>query len=246
MSKNNSPNTDFASDLEPAFSPETTEDQQIPTSILPSTDRLTSPQSSPEAVDVDQVESSIQAKQIGDRIRRLRTRRSMGLVELGTRTGLSASFLSQLETGRVIPTVRNLARIALTFNKDLAYFFRDDQPLTFRTMRRGERIRIHRNSDGAPSFFSESMHSLVSDGQLVPCIAEFEKNTSEATFKPKIFDGVEFTFIMEGTLILNSEGETATLNVGDIAWLDGTRKRTYCCPSGIAAKAMIITRHTHR
>ena len=57
------------------------------------------PLSSPDTVDAEQVELSIQAKQIGDRIRRLRTRRSMGLVELGTRTGLSASFLSQLETG---------------------------------------------------------------------------------------------------------------------------------------------------
>ena len=153
---------------------------------------VSSPQrgASADAVDAEQVETSIQAKQIGDRIRRLRTRRSMGLVELGTRTGLSASFLSQLETGRVIPTVRNLARIALTFNKDLAYFFRDDAPLTFRKLRRGERIRIHRNSDAAPSFFSESMHSLVTDGHMVPCIAEFERADTEAVFKPKIIDGV--------------------------------------------------------
>lgn len=199
----------------------------------------------PDAVDADQVEASIQAKQIGDRIRRLRTRKSMGLVELGTRTGLSASFLSQLETGRVIPTVRNLARIALTFHKDLAYFFRDEAPLTFRTMRQSERIRIHRNNDAAPSFFSESMHSLVSDSQMVPCIAEFTVADTDALFKPKIFDGIEFTFVMEGMLVIHSEGETATLKAGDIVWLDGTRKRHYCCPAGTVAKAMIITRHMH-
>ncbi len=207
-------------------------------------DELTSA-SSPDTVDADQVELSIRAKQIGDRIRRLRTRRSMGLVELGTRTGLSASFLSQLETGRVIPTVRNLARIALTFNKDLAYFFRDDQPLTFRTMRRGERVRIHRNSDAAPSFFSESMHALITDGGLVPCIAEFEKSDKDAVFKPKMFEGVEFTFVIDGTLVLASEGEVVSLGAGDIAWVEGTRKRTYCCPPGNPARAMIITRHTH-
>ena len=39
----------------------------------------------------------------------------MGLVELGRHTGLSASFLSQLETGRVVPTLRNLARVAMVF-----------------------------------------------------------------------------------------------------------------------------------
>lgn len=220
----------------------TTEDIEAP---MPLDAEATSPVSSPDTVDADQVELSIQAKQIGDRIRRLRTRRSMGLVELGTRTGLSASFLSQLETGRVIPTVRNLARIALTFNKDLAYFFRDDQPLTFRTMRRGERVRIHRNSDAAPSFFSESMHALVTDGQLVPCIAEFEKSDTDALFKPKIFEGVEFTFVIEGRLVLSSEGEVVPLEAGDIAWVEGTRKRTFCCPAGTHARAMIITRHSH-
>lgn len=198
-----------------------------------------------DTVDVEQVESSIQAKQIGERIRRLRSKRSMGLVELGTRTGLSASFLSQLETGRVVPTVRNLARIAMTFGKDLSYFFRDDQPVTFRTVRRNERVRIHQNANAAASFFSESMHALVPDSQMIPCFAEFERSDEDALFRPKKFDGVEFTYILEGRLILSSEAEMATLEVGDVVWLDGSRKRHYCCPAGTEAKAMIITRHAH-
>ena len=197
-----------------------------------------------DTVNPDQVETSIQAKQIGERIRRLRTRRSMGLVELGTRTGLSASFLSQLETGRVVPTVRNLARIAMTFGKDLSYFFREDQPAPFRIMRSTERIRLHRASDATPAFTSESMHSLVSDGQMVPCLAEFNYSERDEIFRPKIFDGVEFTFVLEGPVILNTENESTTLQSGDAAWLDGTRKRHYCCPAGMQAKAMIITRHS--
>ena len=48
-----------------------------------------------DAVETEKVEQYIDDKFIGERIRRLRLKRSMGLVELGTRTGLSASFLSQ-------------------------------------------------------------------------------------------------------------------------------------------------------
>ncbi len=199
-------------------------------------------QTGADMVDPEQVELSIQAKQIGDRIRRLRTRRGMGLVELGTQTGLSASFLSQLETGRVVPTVRNLARIAMTFGKDLAYFFREDQPAPFRIMRSGERIRLHRASDATPAFLSESMHALVADGQMVPCIAEFSLSDKDEIFRPKTFDGVEFTFVMQGPMILTADNDTTTLQTGDVAWLDGTRKRHYCCPAGVHAKAMIITR----
>ncbi len=74
-------------------------------------------------VDTETTERFIAEKHIGERIKRLRLKKSMGLVELGRHTGLSASFLSQLETGRVVPTLRNLARIAMVFSKDLSYFF---------------------------------------------------------------------------------------------------------------------------
>jgi DNA-binding XRE family transcriptional regulator len=74
-------------------------------------------------VDPETAERFIAEKRIGERIKRLRLKKSMGLVELGKHTGLSASFLSQLETGRVVPTLRNLSRIAMVFSKDLSYFF---------------------------------------------------------------------------------------------------------------------------
>ena len=58
-------------------------------------------------VDAASVERMIESNSVGARIKQLRLKRSMGLVELGSKTGLSASFLSQLETGRVVPTLRN-------------------------------------------------------------------------------------------------------------------------------------------
>src|ERR1700761_7838355 len=95
--------------------------------------------------DASSVDASIEAKGIGQRIRKLRLKRSMGLVELGKQTGLSASFLSQLETGRVIPTLRNLARISLVFGKDLNHFFDANDPhahRVFRIQRNKDRVRL--------------------------------------------------------------------------------------------------------
>src|SRR5579862_9481681 len=82
--------------------------------------------------DPETAERFIEEKHIGERIRRLRLKKSMGLVELGKHTGLSASFLSQLETGRVVPTLRNLARISMVFGKDLSYFFESEPHTVFR------------------------------------------------------------------------------------------------------------------
>ncbi len=195
-----------------------------------------------DVVQPDQVEASIETKQIGERIRRLRMRRSMGLVELGKKTGLSASFLSQLETGRVVPTVRNLARIAITFGKDLSYFFRSEQPVSFRIMHKSERVRLQRSAGGNSTFLSESMSSLISDQSMVPCIAEFRGETDEVAFRPRVFEGIEFTMVMEGCLTLTSESEKRVLEPGDVAWLDAQRKREYTCEPGMHARAIIITR----
>ena len=93
-------------------------------------------------VDTETAENFISEKRIGERIKRLRLKKSMGLVELGRHTGLSASFLSQLETGRVVPTLRNLARIAMVFSKDLSYFFETDPQSVFRVHRRKDRVRL--------------------------------------------------------------------------------------------------------
>src|SRR6202051_103341 len=91
-----------------------------------------------DTVDEATAEASLGAKNIGEKIRR----RSMGLVELGQEVGLSASFLSQLETGRVVPTLRNLARIAMVFSKDLSYFFEPEPQTLFRVHRRKDRVRL--------------------------------------------------------------------------------------------------------
>lgn len=214
--------------------------------IVMRVDQATSPADAVDVVEAEQVESAIEAKQIGERIRRLRMRRSMGLVELGVKTGLSASFLSQLETGRVVPTVRNLARVAMTFGKDLSYFFRDEQPVSFRVMRQYERVRLQRTTGTSSTFLSESMSALVTDQSMVPCIAEFRGQSEEVVFRPRIFEGVEFTFVTEGCLTLVSEAERRILEPGDVVWIDATRKRQYTCDSGTQAKAIIITRaHKH-
>src|ERR1700757_960774 len=124
-------------------------------------------------VDTETTEKFIAEKHIGERIKRLRLKKSMGLVELGKHTGLSASFLSQLETGRVVPTLRNLARIAMVFSKDLAYFFETEPQPLFRVHRRRERVRLPQTGTDHPAYFFESLGYLVPDRHMDPYYAEF-------------------------------------------------------------------------
>src|ERR1700684_1561798 len=122
-------------------------------------------------VDPETAERFIAEKRIGERIRRLRLKKSMGLVELGKHTGLSASFLSQLETGRVVPTLRNLARIAMVFSKDLSHFFETEPSAMFRVHRRKERVRMPQTGAEPPSYTFESLGYMVADRHMDPYFA---------------------------------------------------------------------------
>jgi transcriptional regulator with XRE-family HTH domain len=165
----------------------------------------------------------------------------MGLVDLGKRTGLSASFLSQLETGRVVPTLRNLARICMVFGKDLAYFFREDQSNCFRISEARKRIRLVRGDKEFPSVIAESLSSLVPDRSIVPCLAEFLPGAEVDSFHAQTAPGLELIYVIEGSLDIATEAGERQLEVGDVAWIDANTKRQYRCRGQKPAKTMIVT-----
>lgn len=204
-----------------------------------------SPETDITVVDPARVEQQIDERLIGERIRSLRLRRSMGLVELGRLTGLSASFLSQLETGRVVPTIRNLARIAIVFEKDLSIFFKLDKRVAFRRLSKNDRIPITKKQKQKARFVSQSLSSLIPDRHIVPCLAEFLPNGEECEFTPKVFRGTEFVYVLEGHLEITTHTEKRLLETGDVLWVDASATRQYLCYGDNTARALIITEHPH-
>jgi transcriptional regulator with XRE-family HTH domain len=194
-----------------------------------------------DTVDEATAEASIQAKRIGEKIRRLRLKRSMGLVELGQEVGLSASFLSQLETGRVVPTLRNLARIALVFKKDFSYFLSEETDALFRVSRAKDRIRLPVGEKAEPFLLSESMSILIPDRNVVPCVAHFLPGVEGGAFHPPPSPGLELVYVMQGPLVLWTESRTELLETQDSVWIDRNTKRLYRCHEDKPARALIIT-----
>ncbi len=204
---------------------------------------LPEPLQEPVSVQVDgeAAESFIAEKRIGERIKYLRLKKSMGLVELGRHTGLSASFLSQLETGRVVPTLRNLARIAMVFSKDLSYFF-DPEPMTlFRTHRAKDRVRLPQSGVDDPAYFFESLGYLVPDRQLDPYFAEFlpKKPGREARAHQHI--GAEFLYLLTGKLDVQHGEVTHHVEAGDAVYFDANTIHSYQCAGDEPATALIVT-----
>src|ERR1700733_6699296 len=194
-----------------------------------------------DTVDAATEETSIETKKIGEKIRRLRLRRSMGLVELGQQVGLSASFLSQLETGRVVPTLRNLARIALVFKKDFSYFLSEETDAIFRVSRAKDRIRLPVGEKADPFLLSESMSVLIPDRNVVPCIAHFLPGVEGGAFHPPLTPGLELVYVIQGPLVVWTESRTEVLETEDSVWIDRNTRRLYRCEEDKPARALIIT-----
>jgi transcriptional regulator with XRE-family HTH domain len=192
------------------------------------------------SVDPDAAESLLEAARLGERIKKLRLKRSMGLVELGRKTGLSASFLSQLETGRVVPTLRNLSRIALVFEKDLSYFFDSGEQRVFRVQRKKDRVRLPVGTP-KPDYIAESFGILVPEGGLRPCMAEFLPGEDRAAFAPHLYAGIEMVYVLSGVLEVQRKGEPHELGERDVLYVSGETPRTYRCVGDTPAQALIIS-----
>jgi transcriptional regulator with XRE-family HTH domain len=194
-------------------------------------------------IDPASAESFIAEKRIGERIKRLRLKKSMGLVELGRHTGLSASFLSQLETGRVVPTLRNLARIAIVFSKDLSWFFEPEPHTLFRMHKKSERVRLPQTGVDDPTYFFESLGFMVPDRTLDPYYAEFLPLKKSQEVRPHVHPGSEFLYVLSGELEIRHSDKINTLEAGDSVYFDASTPHSYRCTSKTPAAVILVTMH---
>jgi transcriptional regulator with XRE-family HTH domain len=199
----------------------------------------------PPAVTPEAAESLLEARQLGDRIKFLRQRKQMGLVELGRYTGLSASFLSQLETGRVVPTLRNLARIAMVFSRDLSYFFEPEEPELFRIVRAGERQRLPQTGADEPGYFFESLGQVpgfeAAGQKIVPYIAEFVPLGDSRQPRAHQHSGTEFLYMLSGKLRLTHDDKQDFLEAGDAVYFHSSATHSYERIGDEICTALIIT-----
>ena len=141
---------------------------------------------------------------IGDKLRALRLKKKMGLVELGRHTGLSAAMLSKVERGKLFPTLPTLLRIALVFSVGLEYFFSDDQKRhVVGIVRRAERKRFPERPDGRDiSFYFESLDFAAVERKLNAYYAEFQP-LQPGKARLHHHTGVEFLSVLRGKLELH-------------------------------------------
>ena len=203
------------------------------------------PPGSPSDPDADSpgnraVERSIAAFNIGDKLRKLRLKKKISLVDLGKHTGLSPSMLSQLENGKLVPTLPTLTRIAMVFDVGLDHFFTDrSKQKVFAIVRAAERMQFpERAGTPDPAYFFECLAFSAQEKALQAYLATFPAR--ESTSQTHFHEGSEFLFVTEGTLGLNIHGEEHILAQGDSVYFDASEAHSYRCAGTSQAVALVI------
>lgn len=190
----------------------------------------------------DTIRRVLSGYDLGQKLRQLRLRKKIALTDLGRHTGLSASMLSQLENGKLIPTLPTLARIALVFDVGLEHFFSEKkQKRLFSIVRAEDRLRFPDLPDSpVPGYFFEVLTFGAPQKSLSCYLAEFPaRNSDEPCLHSH--EGSEFIHVIEGMLTISYQGEEYTLRAGDSVYFDSSEPHSYCGKSDAAAKALVVT-----
>jgi transcriptional regulator with XRE-family HTH domain len=177
---------------------------------------------------LDTIQQGLGRYSIGEKLRALRLRKSMGLVELSKHTGLSAALLSKLERGKLFPTLPTLLRIAMVYSVGLEYFFTDERKRrVVSVVRREDRVRFPERpgTQEAPYFF-ESLDYKANDRKLSAYVAEFQELPAEKA-KPHQHAGVELLYVMKGSLTIKIGSEEFQLEAEDAIYFDSAVLHSY-------------------
>ena len=189
----------------------------------------------------DTITKGLKNYAIGSKLRHLRLRKSMGLVELGKHTGLSPALLSKLERDLMHPTLPTLLRIALVFSVGLEYFFNPAPKPVLAIVRRKERLRFPDSADGCNvAYYFESLDFPVPNRQLNSYLAEFEP-IDEGKGRLHEHPGIELLYVLSGRLELRIGADQNELSEGDSIYFDATVPHGYRKKGSKRTAALVVT-----
>jgi transcriptional regulator with XRE-family HTH domain len=157
---------------------------------------------------------------LGERIKRLRGERDLQQRQLAEKAGLTPSMVSQIESGRLSPSLNTLGKIASAFGVPIAALF-DGKPagsivISHKRTTRSSRSTAPRSVGpcSAPGSFKGKIRAVVST--LGPKSRGF--TTEKVIIKP---GQLKLFYVLEGKVALHYDGDRHLLEAGDSALLDG-------------------------
>jgi transcriptional regulator with XRE-family HTH domain len=148
-------------------------------------------------------------EQISKKIKELRMKGGMTLKELSEITGLSVSFLSQIERGSTSLAITSLKSIADAFNVPMSYFFEEYENQNYIVKKDDQKQFTISGSNICYTRLSGDFPQRKMEILLVnlPPISTYIEKTSHS--------GEEFHYILKGVVVFKIDQKEYVLKEGD-------------------------------
>ncbi len=156
---------------------------------------------------------------IGRQVRRYRKQLGLTITEMCDRTGLSAGMMSKIENGNTSPSLATLRSLSTALNVPVTSLFREfeeQRDATF--VKAGQGLAIERRGTRAGHQYQLLGHSVHSDVSVEPYLITLEKKSE--VFPIFQHAGVEFIYVLEGSMIYRHLNATYSLTPGDSLFFD--------------------------
>ena len=156
---------------------------------------------------------------IGRQVRRYRKQLGLTITEMCERTGLSAGMVSKIENGNTSPSLATLRSLATALNVPVTSLFREfeeQRDATF--VKAGQGLAIERQGTRAGHQYSLLGHSVHSEVSVEPYLITLDKDSD--VFPIFQHAGVEFLYILEGSMVYRHLNATYTMTPGDSLFFD--------------------------
>jgi transcriptional regulator with XRE-family HTH domain len=156
---------------------------------------------------------------LGRRLHEIRLRRGLKLTELGEATGLSHSFLSQVENSLTYPSVSTLWEIAEALDSTPAELLAEPSGAEPFVVRSGEG-RVFSAADDQPDAVVRA-HSSAHHLKTATVLGRFDVTSTMS------HDGEEFVYVIAGVLEITIDKNPIRLEAGDSIVFDSSRPHHY-------------------
>jgi len=147
-------------------------------------------------------------------IRKLRKSRKMKLSDLGTKTRLSVSFLSQVERGLINPSINSLRKIASALDTPLSSFFDEPKLAEGPVVRKKDRRILHQKD----SRLTYQLLSPDHNHNIELLLTQLEVGVN-STDSPMAHKGDEAALVLQGGCTFDLGGDRYDLREGDSIYI---------------------------
>jgi transcriptional regulator with XRE-family HTH domain len=156
---------------------------------------------------------------VGDRLRKLREEHRYSMRQLARRANVSPSLISEVERGRVEPSISVLKRLATSLDTTLTYFFSEPRSDDDRVVRADARRTLRQPKTGTGISFA----LLAPDNteRLEPIYGRYDVGASMGP-DPVTHEGEEWGMVLKGRLKVWLGDEIYFLNEGDAIYFPST------------------------